>query len=210
MRAFIVGNGESLRHMNLNNLTGEISFACNNIHLIYPFTEWRPTHYVRAEEASGLEPEHWLDSVKAHLALDCEIWCNDYFFRPRFGLQANDKVHTLKACAHYARHYDSPDTPHMLHLPVLCTFGSSVNVAVQIAMLQGFSPLYLIGCDLDGSMKHFTDEYRHGRERENRYAVMDTLNAHILAARSGYEIYNATKGGCLEVFERVDYEGLFA
>jgi hypothetical protein len=209
MRAFVVGNGQSLKHTPLDLLRREVSFACNNIHLIYPLTSWRPTHYVRAEQADGLEPEHWLESMRVHLEAGCEIYCNDYFLRPRFGLRDNGKVHYLKACAHYARHFNSPDIPHLWHLPRLCTFGSSVNVAIQIAYQLGYSPIYLVGCDMDRSMNHFTDEYRHGREQENRYANLDTLAAHMVAARSFDKIYNATVGGELDVYERVNLESLF-
>lgn len=212
MRAFVIGNGPSLKHTPLGLLNKEISFACNNIHRIYSLTHWRPTHYVRAEQAFGLEPEHWLESMQVHLDLRCEIYCNDYFFRPRFGLKANDKVHYLKACAHYAKHFNNPDIPHLWHLPILCTFGSSVNVAVQIAHKLGYSPIYLVGCDLgyeDGKPNHFDAHYEHGFEQEARYANLDTLAAHMVASRSGAEIYNATVGGSLETYPRVNFEDLF-
>lgn len=212
MRAFVLGNGPSLKQTPIDLLRKEISFGVNNIHLIYPYTTWRPTHYVRAEQAYGLEPEHWLESMQAHLELRCEIYCNDYFFRPRFGLKATEKVHTIKACAHYTRHFNNPDIPHLWHLPILCTFGSSVNVAVQIAAQLGYSPIYLVGCDLgyeDGRPSHFDEGYEHGREQEARYANLDTLAAHMVAARSRDDIYNATIGGALEVFPRVEFESLF-
>lgn len=212
MRAFVVGNGPSLAHTNLENMNGEVSFAVNNIHLIYASTSWRPTHYVRAEQAFGLEPEHWLESMRVHLGLDCNIWCNDYFFRPRFGISPSLKTRYLKACAHYAKHFNNPDCPHLWHLPRLCTFGSSVNVAIQLAFQQGYSPIYLLGCDLgyeDGKPSHFDPNYEHGQEQEARYANMDTLAAHMVASRSGAEIYNATIGGSLEAYPRMEFESLF-
>lgn len=213
MRAFVVGNGPSLKHTNLDKLHGEVSFGVNNIHLVYPNTKWRPTHYVRAEEAFGLEPENWLESMQTHLDLGCEIYCNDFFFRPRFGLTATDRVHYIKACAHYAKHYNDPNTPQLWHLPILCTFGSSVNVAIQIAVTLGYSPIYLIGCDLgyqNGKPSHFDERYEHGKEQDARYANLDTLLAHIIASRSSpVQIYNATIGGDLEVYDRVNFESLF-
>ena len=212
-RCFVVGNGPSLAITSLERLIGETSFGVNNLHLLYPATTFRPTHYVRSEEASNLEPEHWRESVQVHLGLDCEIWCNDYFFRPRFGLKATEKVHYLKACTHYARHFDNPDCPHLWHLPLLCTFGSSVNVAVQLAVQEGFGPIYLVGCDLgyrDEAVSHFSDIYAHGREQPARYANLDTLAAHMIAARSApVRIFNATLGGTLEAYERVEFNALF-
>lgn len=211
-RCFVVGNGPSLKDTPLGKLEGEISYACNNVHLIYPSTSWRPTHYVRAESAYNLEPEHWLESMQVHLALGCEIHCNDFFFRPRFGLRQTEHVNYLRACNHYAKHYDHPASPHLWHLPVLCTFGSSVNVAVQLAVQEGYDEIYLVGCDLgkDGEYNHFSLAYRHGREQENRYALMDTLAAHLIASRSSpVPIYNATYGGYLDVYPRVNFNDLF-
>jgi len=200
MRAFVVGNGASLKCTNLEKLIGEISFACNNIHLMYPLTRWRPTHYVRAEEATTLSVEDWGESVRVHRELGCEMWTNHMF---------GGSGHEIKTCSHYRRHFNEPEAPHLWHPPVLCTFGSSVNVAVQIAHLQGYSPIYLVGCDLDNNMDHFSENYRHGKEQENRYAQMDALAAHLVASRSGADIQNATLGGNLEAFPRVEYESLF-
>lgn len=200
-RAWIAGNGKSLNQTDLNLLKGETSFAVNNIHLIYPKTDWRPTHYVRAE---GYKiPNDWEESIRVHKELGCEMWTNECFGR---------EFNAIHTCQHNLKHFNSPECPHMLHLPVLCGFGSSVNVAVQIAMLKGYSPLYLIGCDLgyqNGKPNHFDENYENGFEQDTRYANMDTLEAHVIASRSGYEVYNATVGGNLEVYPRVDFEGLF-
>ena len=200
MRAFVVGNGESLARTDLNKLIGEISFVCNNIHLIYAHTDFRPTHYIRAEESRSLSVEDWGESVETHRRLGCEMWLNNMFGKAD---------HKINACSHYRKHYNNPEAPHLWHLPVLCTFGSSVNVAVQIAHTLGYSPIYLVGCDLGSNMNHFMPNYRHGKEQPNRYANLDALAAHMVASRSGEEIYNATIGGELEVYERVEFRSLF-
>lgn len=187
-----------MRKTNLNKLVGEVSFATNNIHLLYDKTDWRPTHYVRGEGV--VLPDNWQVSVNIHRELGCELWLNHVF--------GGD----MQTCQHNQKHFDSPECPHMLHLPVICGFGTSVNIAVQIAMLKQFSPIYLVGCDLgyvDGAQNHFDPHYEHGQEQSARYANMDAITAHTLAARTGYPIFNATKGGVLDVFERVDYDSLF-
>jgi len=208
----VIGNGPSLQQTNLSNLKNEITFACNNIHLIYNQTDWRPTHYVRAEEVGGLEVKDWIDSMRAHMALNCEIWCNTWFTKwmDREGYPTR-AVKTIDACTHYTVNFDNDRCPHLWHFPRLCTFGSSVNVAIQIAVLKGYSPIYLVGCDLGATMDHFTTSYRHGRERPDRFALLNTITAHMIAKRSSRTpIYNATIGGELEVYDRVDYESLFS
>lgn len=214
MRAFVVGNGPSLAHTPLEFLTGEISFACNRIHLIYPHTSWRPTHYVRGEEQSLKSAAKYHDEVRMHIEMGCEVWANLWFTK---FTDMGDHVHTIESCWHYTNHYCDANSPHVWHLPRLCTFGSSLNVAVQIAVQSGFKPIYLLGCDLgyvDGKPAHFSPDYEKGIEtdlRPARLANLDTLAAHMVAARSSpVKIYNATIGGDLEVYERVDYRSLFS
>jgi len=110
---------------------------------------------------------------------------------------------------------------------------------LQLAVYMGFSEIYLIGCDtsykvaesvrqegrkLDGvgllltsteddDNNHFDPRY-FGRGREwHNPQVAQMLNhyrwARLAARRSGSVIRNATVGGQLEVFERVNFGALF-
>ena len=209
MRAFVIGNGYSLAKTNLELLQNDITFACNRISKIYDTTDWRPTHYVRAEEAGIQSPDTYREDFEIHK--DCEIWANPYFFE----FIDKKKGHLIRACPHYLDNFDEDTCPTQWHLPHYCSFGSTVNVAIQIAVTLGYGPIYLIGCDLgykDNEPSHFTDEYEKGLTglRPARYANMNTFMAHVNAVRSSpVPIFNATIGGELEVYERVDYDGLF-
>lgn len=227
-RCFVIGNGPSLAKTNLDLLEGEITIGCNRLLPLYETTKLRVTHYVRSE---GMElfnfpdPRVWADDVLYHLEdPDCTTWLNPYF-REKLGKinkgrnwadEKPGRVNWIGACTHYLTHYDKDDCPYHWHLPTYCSYGSSVTVAVQIAVSLGHSPIYLVGCDLgyvDGKASHYTPEYEKGYEkmlRPARYANLDTLMGHIIAKRSSRTpIYNATVGGELEVYDRVDYEGLF-
>lgn len=215
-RAFIVGNGPSLNNTNLDLLINETSFGVNRIAGTYPKTKWRPTHYVRAEEAStGYDPKIYSSDMQTHLDLGCEVWANEFFTRGT-DIRKSRQYHQIKGCAHYNMHFDNPDCPPLYHLPRLCTFGSSVNVAIQIALgIMNIDTVYLIGCDLgyrEGQVNHFDANYTSGvgELRSARYNEMDILAAHIVAARSfPGRIINATVGGFLEVYPRVKFENLF-
>ena len=173
------------------------------------------------------DPNLWAQDALYHLRdKNCHTWMNPWF---RLRLPENPPdgysrwadykpfmVTWIGACTHYLDHYDQDTCPITWHLPNYCSFGSSVNVAIQIAVERGFGPIYLVGCDLgykDGEPSHYTPDYEKGYEkmlRPARYANMDTLMAHIIAKRSSpVPIYNATKGGVLEVYERVNFDGLF-
>jgi hypothetical protein len=99
---------------------------------------------------------------------------------------------------------------------------------------MGFDPIYLIGCDTSYTVpesvqiesddprkltsteedpNHFDPHYfGPGRKWQNpdvRFMVEDYEKARRSADRSGIGIYNATVGGQLEVFPRVDYRSVF-
>jgi hypothetical protein len=217
-RAFIVGNGPSLNQTPLDLLIGEVSFGVNRIAGIYPKTKWRPTHYVRAEEASTLyDPKIYQGDMEIHRDLGCEIWANEMFIREADGIRKSGQYRQIRGCAHYAMHFDHPDCPPTYHLPRLCTFGSSVNVAIQIALgIMNIDEVYLVGCDMgyrEGQANHFDANYTQGvgELRSARYNELDILAAHMIAARSfPGRIFNATVGGSLEVYPRVKFENLFS
>lgn len=227
-RAFVIGNGPSLERTNLDLLENEITFGCNRVLRLYERTKMRLKHYVRSE---GMElfnfpdPSIWADDVLYHLKdPNCTTWMNPYF---RINLEKINegqdwaamkpgRVNWIGACTHYLTHYDKDDCPYLWHMPNFCSYGSTVTVAIQIAVSLGYSPIYLVGCDLgyeDGKPSHYDPEYEKGYEtmlRPAKYANLDTLMGHIIAKRSSKTpIYNATIGGHLEVYDRVDYESLF-
>jgi hypothetical protein len=218
-RAFVVGNGPSLNVTPLNKLIGEVSFGVNRIHLIYNQTDWRPTYYVRSEDEEDIDMSVWKDDLLAQFNSNTHVYCNHYFTKnlkkeiEEAG--ATERIHGIKACNHYLDHFDSEVSPHVWHMG-LCSFGSSVNVCVQLAINLGYSPIYLVGCDLgykDETPSHFSADYINvdkSKLRSAHYANMDTLAAHMVAKRSSKTpIYNATIGGQLEVYPRVNFEELF-
>ena len=85
-------------------------------------------------------------------------------------------------------------------------------MAIQLAALEGYSPLYLLGCDLGyrpGSANHFTWDYDDYIDLEKSQALNAVIrNAHALAFIS-WDIYNAGTRGTLETYPRVIYEELF-
>lgn len=220
-RAFIVGNGPSLSNTPLDRLIGEVSFATNRINLIYDQTDWRPTHYVRAEGLELLRENKtrlWMEEVVYHIEhKDVTTWMNSHYpcCLQREGVSVVPDTLILP-CQHYRVNFYDEKCPVYWHLPMLCSFGSSLHVAIQIAVTLGYGPLYLIGCDLgyvDGEPSHFTPDYEVGYEgllRPAQEANNDMLVAHLNARRSSpVPIYNASIGGNLEVYERVDYNALF-
>ena len=80
---------------------------------------------------------------------------------------------------------------------------------------MGFKEIYLLGADCsysDGKKNHFidymkynSDQFSDGSQMFEAYKV-----AKKYADKNNIKIYNATRGGKLEIFERVDFDQLFS
>lgn len=193
--AVVVGNGESLKQTPLEKIKHP-AFAVNRIHKLYPLISWRPTYYVRTEPPGGVEfPEEFRDECRLHVSLgeQCtfpKIW--------REWLSDHSNVTYRNTCRHFSRNY----VPSGWHLPMLCDYGTVITAAIQEAVIRGFSEVALVGCDLEGA--HFSDDY-------GKSAIQTELwrKAHELAKReSPVPIYNATVGGSLEIYPRIDIREL--
>ena len=209
MRAFIIGNGPSLKASDLDLLVDEVSFGINRINLIFDETDWRPTHYVRAETPSvrwkkdGIRED--LRSIVSHAGVKCYLrstykvhWDN---LRAVLYRVYPSTVEYFNRCEHAGLHFDDLNSPEKWHLPKLCTFGTSLHTAMQIAVREGYSPIYLLGCDMgyeDGKPNHFDPSYESGFERKEQsayYANGDALECHMIAEFSSpVDIYDCTPG----------------
>lgn len=214
MRCFVIGNGISLTTSDLDLIAGQPSIACNRINLIYPETKWRPTAYVHPE---SLAPDIPFIQENVKLGIDCYL--GEYYARPPRGamyLEDAPNIHWIKDCHHHLYNFDSPETLDEWHLPQLCSFGGSVNMAMQVAVMQGVDEIILLGCDLlykNGKGKsHMHKDYEHGGEQPAFFQARNAFFGHIQALnwirRKGrnIQVYNATRGGLLELWPRVRLE----
>lgn len=222
-RAFVIGNGPSLVVKDLELLKDENTFAVNAIHLLYNQTDWRPKTVVWIDYT-----EHTNTEFVEELAVAADyggrtILRYDYAYMVE-PLRKNTLpfMHYIKLCNEHVavdvRTEDNLLPPTEWHLPAFCRYGGSVHVAMQIAILEGAGEIVLLGCDLgfvapiDGEPdpNHFDPDYGTHSDFpiENRDATL--IHAHELAKKyaDGHrvKIYNATRGGLLEVYPRVTLE----
>ncbi len=211
MRCFVVGNGKSLTPADLDLIAGQPSIACNRINLLYPQTKWRPSIYVHPE---SLAPD--LPFIRENIELGIECYLGEHFAKPPKGVMDLDdapNIHWIKECWHHLLNFDSREVLDEWHLPQLCTFGGSVNIAMQIAYLKGFDEVVLLGCDLeykDKKPSHMHPDYEHGGEQPAFYASKNAFFGHVQALTTinrkklPLRVYNATKGGTLDIWERIE------
>lgn len=212
-RCFVIGNGPSLAQTPLDLLQDEVTFAVNKIykHPLFNNGKWKPTYYVRAEV--------WYDydTIEDELVGIFEVGCKclinkgfSSFWRDNFSREHKDNrvEWVIKCPRHGDLYYDDPDAPTSWHLPEICDFGGSVPAAIQYAVMEGYGPIYLLGCDLgyeNGAVNHFCEDYEREPLRPADQYNGNLRLAHKIAARSSpVPIYNATIGGQLDAYERVN------
>lgn len=214
-RAFIVGNGPSLKPDQLDRLIPETSFGVNRIHLIYDQTKWRPNYWMFFDFSNSTVPVY-KDDIALHSRQDypCHVrsdivakfierFVDEQMMSNEWNINAHlQNIKVGEQCSHIdaERH-----TTHEWHLPQICKQGGSVSAAIQLAVMEGYSPIYLIGCDgnmIGNAHNHFTPDYVDPDALKPPKAILanKTLElSHEIAGREckerGIPIYNATVGG---------------
>uniref|UniRef100_A0A6M3IPH3 Uncharacterized protein n=1 Tax=viral metagenome TaxID=1070528 RepID=A0A6M3IPH3_9ZZZZ len=210
-RCFLLGNGASLALAPFPLLSREPTFAVNRIAKLFPLTAFRPTFFVAASTTF----DEWY--YKAINAVSLSFVWDEH----RSRIDAYTEHLAYFSCTHTS-HYEPSAASSSWWQPDItkgvCKFGTSLLAAAQIAVYLGFSPLYFIGCDL--GMDAFSLDYYTEAEQEKRttippsYITSAFVAAHriIYAASQQHHFaaYNATMGGALEVYPRVDLLELLA
>ena len=211
MAAFIVGNGPTLKSTDLDLIAGKPSYACNRINLIYPLTSWRPTVYSHIESVAPNLP-----FIQENVDSGIRCYLGEHF-QPM--IKDAENIHWIKECHHHLVNFDNADLPDEWHLPQPCSFGGSVNYNMQLAVMDGHTELVLIGCDLlyrDNFPSHFDKKYEWGGEQPAFYAAKNALFGHIQAQnyirrrKLNIAVLNATDGGSLEIWPRMDLKDICA
>lgn len=222
---FIIGNGPSLTPEDLDIIAKAAipSFAANRIYKIYPKTSWRPTYYL-AVDVFVIEDD--IDNIKS--AGDYPKFIN--YKTRHLGRIPQDNIHYL--CVYEPFHIapyelvakELSDDPSV---NLTRTFTVTVN-SIELAIYMGFKSIYLLGVDNDYVHKRQPDgtvqvnpnlksSYFPGAEPSKSMGVtvqpaeLMTESYELakeFAKKHGVKIFNATRGGKLEVFKRVAFDEL--
>ena len=214
-RCFIIGNGPSLTAGDLDNLRSETTFASNKIYLAFDQTDWRPSYYVVEDDHMIRQHHQAIRELNGFVKFVSDDW-GSYF-------RGDHKVvmypRTLLDLNRFPRF--SGNASRYVFCGYMVTY-----ISLQLAYFMGFNRVYLLGVDFDYTLSHngsdtivhaaahpsdhFTPEYF--APGEQRYIPqLSRAQRAMLCARRFYEaqgrkIWNATRGGKLEVFERIPLE----
>lgn len=222
-KCFVIGNGPSLCIEDLNRIhhAGMISFACNMIFKCYDETMWRPDYYFFTD---GIGIRKTFKDISAVNFVSDN--CKYIFSRSNGGLEKY--IHEIQNLVLFRYVYSkseeefdfSSDCSKKVYI------GHTVTYAMlQMAVYMGFKEIYLLGMDHSFSIAQYSNGTVIKNEKVEDHPKMlgnymwgvadPTKTTRIYLATKKYadshgiKIYNATHGGQLEVFERVDFEKIF-
>lgn len=213
-RCFVIGNGPSLKIEDLERIqdNGEISFGCNRIYVMFDKTKWRPSFYINQDprvirgcidEIKALDKSQ-VKFIKALGKKEYEIEGAIYFnFVIRYGKKKLPKFSDNPEKALYNGH-------------------TVTYSAIQLAAYMGFKEIYLLGCDCNYSADNksinqgsYPDERMYDASKVGMppdiaymFSMYEVCKGYC--EERGIKLINATRGGKLEVFERVDFDELMA
>jgi hypothetical protein len=211
-RCFILGNGPSLRQTDLSRLRGEFTFGLNRIYLLFPELGFTTTYLVTINQLV-------IDQCAAELAA---VPIRKFFpWTTRRVFPAGSDIVYIRN--HCARPHFSTDARQTLWTGATVTF-----VAMQLAYHLGFDEVILIGVDHSFTTlgkphtavvsegddpNHFSPDY-FGKGFKWQLPDLETSETAYQMAKQAFEtdgrkIIDATVGGKLIIFPKVDYNSLF-
>lgn len=217
-RCFVIGNGPSLTIEDLNtlNYNKEISFSANKIFKLFDQTEWRPTYYAACDTTLYINFKHEIDEIKGEKFFPLDIF--DGYIKEK-----KENVHLFSRMPFQFFNNKPRFNPNMRGQ--LSEGGTITYHLLQLAVAMGFKEIYLLGIDFnfswgigpdgkyfeDPSIKdHFAADMTKTDTMPNLYYNLQAYNAaKKYADEHDIMIYNATRGGKLEVFPRVLFDQLF-
>ena len=224
-RCFIIGTGPSLRIEDLEKLKreNEITFASNKIFKLFNDTKWRPDLYCISDtEVFSFYYDIIMNlDVKMQFLVNLTGLNNNYY---DFHEQCKENQYVFNIYKQVIEQ-DGIFYPAFSKEPFKYIVDGGITVTysmLQWAYFLGFDEVYLLGVDFDyqdtsgkddSKVDHFCDNYIEEGEVVNAPKIADSLKAYQVAGKflgkKKFDIYNATRGGKLEVFERVSFDELF-
>lgn len=209
-RCFIIATGPSMTMDDLKKLENEYTFGMNSLCKIFEETRWETTYFGIQDKSVYKKLYNDLGKLKTTTMFVSDdnkdisqLKC--LFFQYPLNIY-NHKTVTRNYI--YKFSYSICDE-------VSAGFTIAYSI-LQIAIYMGFKEIYLLGCDCnypdDKSKRHFIETGHY--DPTYKTIGLKMIEAYKVAKKFADEndvnIYNATRGGMLEVFPRVDLDEILS
>lgn len=209
-RCFIVATGPSITYEDLDKIKNEYTFSMNSMVLSFGNTNWRPTYY-------GIQDNNVYKKISDTL-WDSGFEHERIFVGSRITSRNSipddvnkfvlEKMNQRVMSEFFGIYY----TKFSRNFALKAYSGYTITYSlIQLAYYMGFKEIYLLGCDcnyVQGQKQHFIE---HGHidptadKAKDRMLVAYQV-ANEFCQKTDLKIFNATRGGMLEIFPRVNLD----
>jgi hypothetical protein len=215
-RAFVIANGPSLKQTDMSRLKNELTFGMNRIYLMFPELGFSTTYLTVIND---LVIEQTAGDLAALSVPKFIAWHSRRHFPRQLSMtQLPTFLYTSYTGPHFSR-----DVRGRVWEGATVT-----NVTLQLAFHMGFQQIILIGADHNYTAtgkpnttvvsqgddpNHFSPAY-FGKGFRWQLPDLETSEVGYAMVREAYqkagrEVLDATIGGKLTIFPKVDYDSLF-
>ena len=199
-RCFIIATGPSLRKKDIEILRANDEF-CIGVNKIFLLdTVWRPNIYMVTDSVFMIEEKERIKNYHVPLKI-----YGDSNEPPD---EDGEVVHIVSDVCEEAPPF-SDDAAQRIYAG-----GTVTYAAIQLAVYLGINNIYLLGVDCDykksSKSNHFYSDEIEDRIDHKTDKMMRAFEvAQAYAIQNNIHIFNATRGGKLETFKRVNFDTLF-
>ena len=221
-RCFILGNGPSLNAVNFAALKNEYSFGVNSIFLMTRQNRFSPTFYVVEDNLVFSENKNEIDQYTGVIKILPRVYSSELDNKlDIIEFEMNTSFYNKSKLELYGSPQFNTGSE-----PVFFCGQSVTYINMQIAYYMGFKYVYLLGMDFSYSKpsnheqngnhirsggndpNHFHKDY-FGKGKTWKDPQLGRVQRSYLRAKFEFEadnriIMNATQGGELELFDRID------
>lgn len=210
-RCFIIGNGPSLTSRDLDLLAehNEFCIGLNMVQEIYSQTKWRPNYICISDKLVISQKLDYIlenNSCPIFLSAAVQLCLSPFQYEKAILFHEANSQDRVYRVIRFGTELSNGAIPS--GWPVSYT-------AIQLAVYMGFDKIFLLGMDNSNWTKCSSDDNSlFMNDRNEELITWVCTNAYKRAEAAsieyGFKIYNATRGGCLEEFERVNFDKLFS
>lgn len=218
-KVFVVCTGPSLIESDIQMIKNEYTISVNSIFKMYDRIDWKPSYYMFLE-LDGF------DRYMNHSTLSLDGMAEEFTIINSLRSKLANSPKILSLHYNWLDHWDFYGSTRFRYssdlLYGMYDFYSTGHAAIMLAMYMGFKDIYLLGADNNyvGEKTHFADwncpglpdAYTTEKAKNDiglkmqRMMTLGYEQLAIISKKMGVNIYNSTRGGCVEAFPRVSLE----
>ena len=217
-RCFIVATGPSVKMEDLEQIKNEITISMNSIVNVLNDTSYRPTYYMVQDYGTLKKIYQNIKKLPSQtIKLVGVSNLNTHEYKSIIENDQDMGLYRLNT-AKIIKNGNHVIAKTNVHFSWDCwkeiMDGYTVTYsAIQLAVWMGIREIYLLGCDCNYSQKiNHIGEYIGENHEYSDKTVDRMIRSYECACnhlKEKVKIYNATRGGQLEIFPRVDLDTLF-